>query len=226
MSRQVKYEKQTFSNSNPAARYAHTTRFKRALGMVSSRLEEKGTLVDFGAGKGLFLHELMKLKPSASLWGIDPYKPSAYTTVRYAESLAQFEDCSVDIVTAFEVCEHLTANELEEFLNEAGRVLRESGFLILSVPIMHGPVVILKELNHMVLMRRKFQYSPLEFLRVVLGLPIERPKDPRHTHKGFDFRALRKAVHVHFKPVLLTYSPFSFLPWVANSQMFMIIQRA
>jgi hypothetical protein len=50
MPRQVQYQKQTFSNSNPAARYAHTTRFKWALDMVL-RLEDDGTLVDFGAKK-------------------------------------------------------------------------------------------------------------------------------------------------------------------------------
>jgi 2-polyprenyl-3-methyl-5-hydroxy-6-metoxy-1,4-benzoquinol methylase len=190
MARFVPYERQTLSSTNPAVRYAHRSRVSRALRLTDSHLAENGTLIDFGAGSGLFLSELKKRKPRANLLGIDPYKKPAFPEITYVESLASINDHTADVVTAFEVCEHLTERELEDFLDGADRVLTDSGLLIISVPIMDGPVVIAKEVSHMLLRHRRCQYTAKEFCRVVLGLPIKRPQDPRHSHKGFNFRAL------------------------------------
>jgi hypothetical protein len=42
-------------------------------------------------------------------------------------------------------------DEIEAFVSEARRLFRPSGPLIVSVPILLGPVVSLKELNRMIL---------------------------------------------------------------------------
>lgn len=54
---------------------------------------------------------------------------------------------SIDVLTAFEVLEHVIDEDLTAFIADARRVLKSSGTLIVSVPIMFGPVVLAKEVS-------------------------------------------------------------------------------
>ncbi|WP_454757495.1 class I SAM-dependent methyltransferase [Cupriavidus campinensis] len=220
---QITYDKQTINASNPLARFAHRSRIALGLGMVSARCPHGGTVVDFGAGPGLFLHRLGQARPDLSLAGLDPYKTPDYPEIRYlAEMDAQPAD-SVDMLTAFEVCEHLYADEVDTFLDDALRILRPSGTLIISVPVMYGVAIVPKLLNGMVSERTlRMDHTPGEALRALMGLPVTRPDNPRHTHKGFDFRKLRAQVSTRFDVEAESTSPLRQLPWWLSSQVFMI----
>ncbi|MFG3757135.1 hypothetical protein, partial [Klebsiella pneumoniae] len=79
-----------------------------------------------------------------------------------------------DVISAFEVCEHLSDVEISRFLWEAWEALNSDGRLIVSVPIMVGGALLLKELNRAILFRRGSDYSPSELVAGTLGRTVPR----------------------------------------------------
>ncbi|WP_250508973.1 methyltransferase domain-containing protein [Caballeronia sp. GACF4] len=221
--REISYEEQTVKSGNPLARYAHRTRMNMAIDMVTGLCAKRGTVVDFGAGPGLFLHTLGEARPDVTLVGHDPYMAPTFPEVKYAESLNNVTPQSVDVLTAFEVCEHLYDNELAMLLDDAARILKPSGALVISVPIMYGLAIAPKVSNWMLRSRSfKSEYTPSEVLKSMVGMSVSRPINPRITHKGFDFRELRDLVSVGFDIDAVHMSPVPHMPWWLSSQYFMI----
>jgi hypothetical protein len=222
MARPVTYENQTVNSANPAARFAHRSRIGRSVSLACSHVPMGGSLVDFGAGTGHLLDAVRSRRPDAALMGVEPYKEARFPEIRYVPSMSRIDDNSTDVVTAFEVCEHLHKEEITEFLDHSRRVLKRTGSLIVSVPIMYGPVILLKEPAKMLLMRRACEYTARELVNVLCCKPISRPANPRHTHKGFDFRELKRNIERQYEIVAIQFSPFPKLPWPLNSQIFLI----
>ncbi len=216
------YERRTVTAPNPLARFAHSSRTALSVSFSRRYLPEGGTLVDFGAGTGLLLHQLKQLCPEADLIGIEPYLKLQYQeSARYVSSFSDLESQSVDVVGAFEVFEHLSKPVLDEALAQTRRVLRPGGHLVLSVPIMYGASVGLKALNHRVFYGST-QYTVMDLMRSTVGIPIARPScDWRFTHVGFDFRWLIGVIEESFVVREKRSSPFASLPWFLNSQVFL-----
>jgi len=184
-----------------------------------------GAILDFGAGTGLMLRTLGESRLDAELNAIEPFMThAADSRIRYLNSFEELLGHQVDLITAFEVCEHLTDMELNAFLTCASDHLKPQGHVIISVPIMIGAVLVLKELNHMVLYRKRAEYGLGEFLRNLIGLEIPRPDLRQGTHKGFDFRWLRREINQKFLIEREFYSPLP-LPWCFNSQAFFICSK-
>jgi SAM-dependent methyltransferase len=218
----ITYDDRTVNSRNPLARYAHRSRIVRSQQLCESYLPEAGTLVDFGAGTGLLLHELRERLPSADLIGVEPYmQPSYPESARYVPDLSSVGADRADVVGAFEVCEHLHEWQVKSFLSESATVLRSDGRLIISVPITIGAAAIVKKLNFILFYGNR-QLSLVETLRNTLGLPVERSSDPRFTHQGFDFRWLRELVLAKFEIEHTHLSPLPRLPWYLNSQVFFV----
>jgi SAM-dependent methyltransferase len=212
----------TVESPNPLARFAHRTRMARSLSIVKRYLPYKGSLVDFGAGTGLLLHQIRQQYPAAELFGVEPFMDPLYpTSARYVRALTQLPQRSVDVICAFEVCEHMHESEIREFLLDSSRTLRPTGRLIVSVPIMYGALVAPKVLNH-IRLGGWTHYSLRHVVRSTLGLSVPRPSDPRTTHMGFDFRWLKHLIAERFRIETSFYSPFTPLPWFFNSQIFMV----
>ncbi|MGO4306576.1 class I SAM-dependent methyltransferase [Cupriavidus sp. RAF12] len=209
--------------SSPLARFAHRSRIALGLDMVAARCPQGGTVVDVGAGPGLFLHWLGEARPDLTLAGLDPGKAPDYPEIRHVSSMSELANASVDVLTAFEVCEHLYPNEIAAFLNDSARILRPGGSLVISVPVMYGMAIVPKLLDGMVSNRSlRMDHTPVEALRALLGLPVTRPDNPRQTHKGFDFRKLRAHVCTRFAVEFACNSPLPQLPWWLSSQYFMV----
>jgi SAM-dependent methyltransferase len=221
----VSYERQTVDSPNPIARFAHRSRAAKSVGLAEKYLPPNGVVVDFGAGTGLFLSTLGDKRPDAVLYAIEPFMPAAADPrIRYVPDFGALE-LEADLITAFEVCEHLLDGEPEQFLLDAGRSLKSGGKLIISVPIMIGGALILKELNKAILYRCGFEYSAPELIAGILGRAVERPAGNRWTHKGFDYRWLREKIAERFVIEREMLSPLP-LPWWANSQIFFICRKA
>jgi len=181
--------------------------------------------VDFGAGSGLLLRELRQRLPEADLIGVEPHMPSSYPgSARYVPDLARIGVEAADVIGAFEVCEHLYEEEIQEFLSESARALRREGRLIISVPIVCGMAASAKKL-HFVLFRGDRNFRLAETLRATFGLPVGRSSNPRSTHDGFDFRWLRGLISDKFVIESTSFSPFPKLPWYLNSQVFFVCRR-
>ena len=103
-------------------------------------------VLDAGCGSGYGTAHLAGLDPALQVVGMDHSEEAlAYARGHYAgpnlrfthgDCLAlEFADGEFDLVVAFEVLEHLT--EPASFLQEARRVLRPSGHLLVSTPNRH-----------------------------------------------------------------------------------------
>ena len=219
------YDRRTVDSPNPVVRYAHRSRIKTSTSLASRFLPDGGRLVDFGAGTGTFLSNFLKLRPDASACAIEPYMEILDPEIDQVAALADVDASSVDVITSLEVCEHLTDDELDSFLADSARALKADGRLIVTVPIMYGLTLPVKEGSRLLLYRNGSQYSAGEMARAVAGRPIERTDKRMKSHKGFDFRWLRRQVERRFVIVEERTSPFAALPWWLNSQAMMIARR-
>jgi SAM-dependent methyltransferase len=219
--RTVSYRAQTLDTPNPVARYAHRQRYKASFERVTREVRQGGTVLDYGCGQGDFLNTLAELRPDLSLYGYDP--ESDHSPERYAlvDDVAAVPDGSVDMVCCFETLEHLYDPEIAAFVEQSRRVLAAGGEATISVPVIGGPPLLLKEANRALLFRRRSDYTARELLGASLaGRPAPRPGDIRVTHKGFDFRALLGVLGEHFEVADTACTPFPALPWWLNSQVF------
>lgn len=232
--RTVDYRAQTLDTPNPIARYAHRQRYRASFARVAGArptddaeraggggVRQGGTVLDYGCGQGDFLHELAELRPDLTLLGFDP--ESGHVADRYTpvDDMAAVPSGSVDMVCCFETLEHLYPDEIASFAAEATRVLAPGGEVTISVPVIGGPTLLLKEANRALLFRRRSDYSARELLAASLtGRPAPRPSDIRVSHKGFDFRRLLDVLGDRFTVVDTSYTPFPALPWWLNSQVF------
>ena len=120
----------------------HLARYKFAAQFVAGK-----TVLDFGSGEG-YGASLLAARGATHVSGID-ISPVAIEHARNkylqqsidfvcADCLSvPFKDNSFDLVTSFEVIEHLTDHE--GYLGEACRLLKENGTLIISTPnIIHS----------------------------------------------------------------------------------------
>jgi SAM-dependent methyltransferase len=224
--RTVSYAAQTLDTPNPIARYAHRQRYKASFDRVTGEVRDGGTVFDYGCGQGDFLNTLADLRPDLRLIGFDP--ESGHDAERYTpiDDPAMVEPASVDLVCCFETLEHLYDDEIASFLATADRVLVPGGEILISVPVIGGPTLLLKEANRAVLFRRRSDYSAPELLAASFaGRPAPRPDDIRVTHKGFDFRALIARLSERLDVSDLACSPFPALPWWLNSQVFARLRR-
>jgi SAM-dependent methyltransferase len=224
----VSYEKQTVDSPNPLARFAHRTRIRKSLDIVNEHLPAGRRFADFGAGTGLLLSEFGKRRPDATLFGIEPFQtPYHPGNMTYVPDLTAVEPRSLDVISAFEVCEHMYENEIREFLGSCRKALTADGKLIISVPVMYGAATLPKFANRVLLYRRNYTaYSLKDLVRSTFGIPIERPENPRHTHTGFDFRWLMRIIAETFVVQRVDSSPFRTLPWYFNSQVFLVATPA
>jgi hypothetical protein len=221
----VSYDRQTINTPNPIARFAHRRRTALGLALLSSTVPRYGAVADFGPGDGYMLHCLGQQRPDLKLYGIEDTMTSAYPEIVFTRDFSGIPDKSLAAVTAFEVMEHMLDSEIIVFIRDVARVLEPGGMLIVSVPVMMGAALPLKEINRLLLYRRGSEYSVKEFFRGIAGLPVTRPPDPRPTHKGFDFRVLRTQLEQFFKLETLIRSPVRPLPWWLNSQVFFCMRR-
>jgi len=135
-------------------------------------------------------------RPDATLFGIEPFQTPYYSgNITYVPDLDSLEAGSLDVISAFEVCEHMYEQEIRDFPANCRKVLVPDSKLIISVPVMYGAAAVPKFVNRVMLYRRNYTgHGFKDLARSTVGIPIERPEDPRHTHTGFDFRWLMRII--------------------------------
>ena len=143
--------------------------------------------------------------------------------IAYIDTLSALHG-RVNVVTAFETCEHLFDDHLGAFLIGAHAALTEGGTLIISVPIMIGTALLPKELNKMASFGGRSDYSLAELVRGICALSVARPPDRATSHKGFDFRCLKRKLAELFIVERELLSPLP-LPWWINSQIFLVCRK-
>lgn len=227
----VSYERQTVNSPNPIARFAHRTRLKKSKRLLKPFLGGSAVLLDYGCGQGQFLHELAidikEENPGAVLLGYDPYMSANYDDFRIVSDPAAIAPQSVTILTCLEVCEHLTDSETRDFVDFALHALAPNGRMLVTVPIMTGPPVLVKELSRSLLFRQRSDMTGSELFKAAfLGVPARRAEDIKASHRGFDWRATRQILLENFRCIKIEYSPLPFKNPYAQSQVMMLFERA
>lgn len=117
-------------------------RAERAVELARRHGAGTGTLVDVGAGYGTFCEEVRRLGAFGRVVALEP-EPHLAATCR-EKGLDVIEapveraglDAGVDVVTSFEVLEHLFSPRA--FLEQCAAALRPGGLLMLTCPNVHG----------------------------------------------------------------------------------------
>ncbi|MEM9571915.1 MAG: methyltransferase domain-containing protein [Pseudomonadota bacterium] len=217
------YDKHTINSPNPVARLAHRSRFDKAVELVRQQTNEHGTVLDFGSGTGAFLKQLRPVMPNAQLKAFEPYMENAHNdSFSYVGAVSDIPDRSIDTIGSFEVLEHLSDEDVSGFFDLCHSKLKPEGSVVVSVPIMIGLSLPIKEFNRSIFSKYKRTYTIPEMLRGTVGLPVVRARNRLASHKGFDFRDIVRRFDDDAWRVKTQYSPFSALKWSLNSQIFIV----
>jgi 2-polyprenyl-3-methyl-5-hydroxy-6-metoxy-1,4-benzoquinol methylase len=226
----VPYEQQTFDRRNPIARFAHRTRMRKSKMLVAPYLTGSATMVDYGCGQGRFLGELAvdikQSQPGVSLLGYDPYMSAKFEGYQVVSNIDEIAPESVDVVTSLEVCEHLSDDETQAFIDFVVKVMKPTGKLLVTVPIEIGPVLLVKELSRSVLHRRRPQMPFSELIKgTFLCVPPTRAEDRLSFHTGYDWRATEDMLLEKFDCDDVEFSPFPYRSWWGQSQVMMTFSK-
>lgn len=122
-----------------------TGRVRICLELVKSVKTTGKVIVDIGASFGWLEKEIIKTKPKEMI-GIEPNKAAidfATKNVKTAKFLVgdalntKIKDNYADVVTLFDVIEHVPEGSEISVLKEANRILKKEGILLLSTPNAH-----------------------------------------------------------------------------------------
>src|SRR5690349_17074851 len=122
----VSYSKQTSASPNPLARFSHSKRYDLSTQWTLRHLPKGGRLLDYGCGTGVLLNRVLESDPTAKVYGFEPYMSpkGPFPVFRTAAECARER---YDVITSFEVLEHLRAPQTEEFFDVVDRQLAPDG---------------------------------------------------------------------------------------------------
>jgi len=133
------YAEKTITGASCLDVSVNKNRFYNCLKLLEKCKYKDGKLLDVGCGTGIFLETIAKRK-SWHLYGVEPSKYAFKVAHnKFGDNIfnctleeAQFKDKSFDVITLWNVLEHVP--DPLAVLNEAERILKDDGLLILSVP--------------------------------------------------------------------------------------------
>jgi hypothetical protein len=222
MRHNVPYEIQTLKNPNPVARFAHQARYRTSLRLAEHYAPKGGTVIDFGAGQGEFLHQLGKSRSDLQMFAFEPFMHIAYPEIEAIPSMDYLGIKTIDLLCAFETLEHLAPDYVDQFILQAHRICKPNATIIISVPIMQGIGLPIKEASRAILFHCLSDYSFAELIRGTCGLQVNRATNIIASHKGFDHRTLYPRLSAEFQTADRFFGPFRALPWWCNSQAFFV----
>jgi hypothetical protein len=217
------YERGTTHSRNPLARFSHRARQREAMALIRQYLPESGVLLDFGCAGGELLRQVRRKFCVAQLYGLDPFSSpgQGYTHLRAPPECGRL---SFDVITAFEVLEHLNQSATEEFFALVGKHIARGGTCIVSTPNMLGPALLPKLLHGLLTGGSALNYTAGEALRAALlaqSPPRLLPgRAATMRHKGYDWRQTRARIARGFDIISETFTPIDRLWWGFNSQWF------
>ena len=107
---------------------------KNKLQLINDLQEQKGTLLDIGAGIGEFLS--VAKENGWNCFGVEPSEKAKAIALKkgvtFADTTLQLEDHSFDVITMWHVLEHVP--NIENQIKELKRLLKPNGTIIIAVP--------------------------------------------------------------------------------------------
>ncbi len=116
--------------------YIRNVNIKRKLSLVEKVSGNKGTLLDYGCGAGLFVKAAMKAEWNAS--GVEPNEDARKVAKKHSlsvsspEQLNSIKEKTFDVITLWHVLEHL--HDIEKVIPKLKLLLKDDGILVIAVP--------------------------------------------------------------------------------------------
>ncbi len=226
------YEKNTTNSPNPIARFAHRTRTRMGVDLISNKIGLR--LLDYGCGDGRFLSEVSQRRENTEdLFGFEPFMATLPTLPEGIEIMTTWDTVlkklqhrNANVVTCFEVMEHLMPSLQKQAFEKMLSIIHPDGTLVLSIPIECGFPAIIKNIFRFLKFRRysKLVYSWHNLIRSFFGKPIPecRSGSDYLSHMGFYYWDLEDVMSEYFEVSKKMYSPFGFIGPAFNSQVFYI----
>jgi len=234
MEKRKTYYNWNYDSKNPLRRFAHRIRFEKSIEAINA--DTKINVLDYGCGDGLFLNQLKSVYKEniQHSVGFEPYMDAIKDNlVNIFKDWKEIERISneiggFDYITSFEVFEHFHESKQKEALSSMATLLKDTGKIILSVPIEKGMPSLVKNvirrINHP---HNKHIYNLKYMTKSVFGQPIPefRSEDKYLPHMGFYFHDLEKLAQKDFEIENKNYSPFKHLGYNFNSQIFYSLKK-
>lgn len=233
----LRYSSYTYAHPSALVRYPHIRRLIYLARYIGHARPKRW--LDYGAGDA----EVYRFYAQEKAVTATLYEPAAHMLAAAVEKLGGirgqgFEIVShldqiegrFDLITVFEVLEHLPLPERITFYRMAAQHLAPGGRILIEVPIEYGPILLLKEFGRRVLKGRKSDYG---FGELLASAFLGRVRDIHHRydrkdartvispHHGFDIRRFeREAARIGTITRLLN-SPFPWLPgWMNQCRIY------
>jgi SAM-dependent methyltransferase len=116
--------------------FIRSINIKRKLSLVQKVTGNKGSLLDYGCGAGLFVKAALKAGWKAS--GVEPNEDARIVAKKHSlevespEYLDSVEENSFDVISLWHVLEHL--HDIEKVIQKLKFLLKDDGVLIIAVP--------------------------------------------------------------------------------------------
>lgn len=231
------YGSYTYEHPNILVRYPHLRRLEYLTGVISQ--SPPARWLDYGTGDAevyRFYTERTGSAPQAVLYEpVDVLNRAAHQKLDrgnafdIVNSLDQIEG-QFDLITVFEVLEHLPLPERLIFYRKAADHLAPDGRMLIEVPIEYGPVLLMKEFGRRVLKGRESDYRFSELFDSAFFGKVRDANDRYnlndtrtfiYPHHGFDIGRFERELRSIGSIVKVMNSPFPGLPvWMNQCRIY------
>ena len=231
------YSKLTYKNKNILRKFSHKIRFNKALNILRSCNKNDINFLDFGCGDGYFLKLINDEKLNLKLNAFDPDKQmiTQMMNLFHKENIDKvniFNDIKkikskYDIITCLETLEHFNENNQIKLLKQIKYLLKDDGFIVISVPLEIYLSGFLKGLVRILSFQKNNTTSLINLFKVLFNFKIKRNHSSEYieSHVGFDHNKLIELINMDFSIEKKFFSPFPIFSSFLNSQMFIICKK-
>jgi 2-polyprenyl-3-methyl-5-hydroxy-6-metoxy-1,4-benzoquinol methylase len=226
----MEYSKMTYDSKFFIKRFTHRARYSIGLKLCRNA----GSILDYGTGSAHFLKLLAEKNPTMRIVGFEPWdnmleqakeETKDYPNVSISKTI-DFDE-RFDIVTCFEVLEHLTEEKQCKVFSDCKKLLKTGGRIVVSVPIETGFAGLVKNALRWIA-GQPHAASFNEVIRSTFSLSIERVERGGylHSHMGFRYKDIEKVMPgLNLIVVRRTFSPVNWFGSLLNSQVFYEIKE-
>jgi len=229
----------TIGSSSMIFRYSHKKRHRVASELI--RMNECKSLLDIGTGDAELLAQLNARYGDKEYVGYEPEEVMRNnaieqvlgTNIAIIGEMSELKDKTFDVITIFEVLEHLNIHNQRSVITKANGHLSEGGRLIISVPLESGLSSLIKNALRIAARRTHPLTSFGNIIRTTCGFPVKGRKELEDTgeyvpsHLGFYYKNLERVfTDLNFSIIEKRYSPVKWFGPILNSQVFYVLKCA
>jgi len=233
----MSFSENTVYSSSFIKRFTHSSRIKIAIEILKSFDSKNLSILDYGSGDGILIKKIIDTDNVNynNIYAFEPlierfeeldiaFKKNKKITI--SRNINDFKK-DLDIVFCLEVLEHLNDKNLKIAFNRMKKILKKSGYIVVSVPIETGFAGLLKNIIRYIISQPHKGFSFIKYFKNIFGYKINRIEENNdfiESHFGFSHKNLEKEF-IRNKLIIKKkiYSPFKVGRTILNSQIFYIL---